>query len=98
MIDIQLSDNPVCDCCGRDKLTKTFMINTYQGTTFLGYKCCARWFKLNMSGNKFQALSRLRYKIRNVFTAAELDNIFSSIETSERTWKAKADDLYSWER
>lgn len=87
MLEVTLSDRDTCDCCGREKLTKTFKIDTYQGITFLGYKCCARWFKLNMSGNKFQALRRLDYKIRHTLTAAQLDNILSNIKVSEAEWQ-----------
>ena len=87
MISISLSDKSVCDCCGREKLTKTFKLDTYQGVMFLGYKCCARWFKLNMSGNKYQALRRLDYKIRHTFTAAQLDKILSEISISESQWQ-----------
>lgn len=89
MLEITLSDRDTCDCCGREKLTKTFKIDTYQGVIFLGYKCCARWFKLNMSGNKFQALRRLNYKIRYTLTPAQLDNILSNIKTSEAEWQTK---------
>jgi hypothetical protein len=97
MIEVSLSDKSICDCCGREKLTKTFKIESYQGVTYLGYKCCARWFKLNMSGNKFQALIRLNYKIRHGFTAYQLDEIFCAISESETDWQLRKNNTWGWQ-
>lgn len=95
MLAVSLSDKSQCDCCGREKLTKTFRIDHYQGTIFLGYKCCARWFKINMSGNKFQALRRLEYKIKYTYTAAQLDKILTEISISENEWQ-NIKNKWSW--
>lgn len=92
MLRVTLSDKSQCDCCGREKLTKTFRIDHYQGTIFLGYKCCARWFKVNMSGNKFQALRRLEYKIRFILTPAQIDKILTEISISESEWQSRTID------
>ncbi len=88
MYNLELSKVNQCDCCGKSRLTKTFMIDTYCGTAYLGYKCCGKWFQVNLSGNKFYALLRLEEKLKQ-FTTDELDEIFHNIRTSEREWRNK---------
>ena len=93
-LEVKLSPISVCDCCGREKLTKTFLINTEFDTVFLGYKCCARWFKLNMSGNKYQALSRLEHKIKYSYTDEQLTDILMAIKASEADWQQEKASIW----
>ncbi len=88
MLDIELSEVSSCDCCGKEKLLKTFKIDTYQGVMYLGYKCCARWFKVNMSGNRFYALKRLSNKI-NAMSGSELEEVLCSIQLSQARWQSE---------
>ena len=79
-----------CDCCGRDKLLKTFCIESIvYDPLYLGYKCCSRWFKLNMSGNKFSALNRLNWKLTHDFTLEELEHILGAIKYSQQEWMSE---------
>lgn len=94
MIDIKLTEVTQCDCCGKDKLNKTFYVETDVGASFLGYKCCAKWFKLNMSGNKFAAHLRLEHKLRHIIPERELEDIMLKIKASEVKWQYEKNAMF----
>lgn len=88
MITVSLSETvSECDCCGREGLTKTFKIDSpVYDPLYLGYKCTSKWFHLNMSGNKFAALSRLAWKLEHHYRWEELEQILGNIKSSQEEW------------
>ena len=79
--EVELDENiTTCDCCGKTKLGRTFCIyDGYEIEVYLGRVCAKDWFGLDLSGNPYRAIERLRYKIKRM-TNDEIEELIEYIK------------------
>ena len=68
----------VCDCCGKKNLKRTLKLKG-KGVLYLGVTCGGKWFNLNLSGNPYQAATRLENYINNNIPREDFEDLFEGI-------------------
>ena len=79
-------DTQYCECCGRTHMHRTIKLTIDNESEInLGVICVGRWFKLNMTGNIYQAIMRLASKINHASERDLKDVIARILEEKAHT-------------